>query len=266
MGWLRKLGKKIKKGVKKLFSSKIGSFIGSIALSMIMGPVISRAFNGIKGVFTGAAQKGTETLVQEGVQKVVEEGASKVVEEGVKDVATKGVIDNTVTGAMEKVVADNAMTNDLLLQAQEGLKGQATEAAKFTVSDIAVAKPSPLSKPTLGQEIGQNFADFRTGVKEFATDPFGKTKEYIGDEFIPDVARSVGQQYVMGALQEEPVDEGGYGVMPSVGSFEPAQSAYMAEVRTQMPNLPATNFQQLNQSLLYGTLSPQYLLGQAQYS
>lgn len=276
MGWLRKLGKKIKKGVKKLFSSKIGSFIGSIALSMIMGPVISRAFNGIKGVFTGAAQKGTETLVQEGVQKIaVEEGTkeavkTKVIEEGtkevVKDVASKGIIDNTVTGTMEKVIADNSLTNDLLLQAQEGLKGQATEAAKFTVSDIAVAKPSPLPKPTLGQEIGQNFADFGTGVKEFATDPFGKTKEYIGEDFIPDVISSAGKQYVMGALQEEPVDEGGYGVMPSVGSFEPAQSAYMAEVRTQMPNLQATNFQQLNQSLLYGTLSPQYLMGQAQYS
>lgn len=263
MGWLRKLGKKIKKGVKKLFSSKIGSFIGSIALSMIMGPVISRAFNGIKGVFTGAAQKGTETLVQEGVQKVVEEGASKVVEEGVKDVATKGVIDNTVTGVMEKVVADNAMTNDLLLQAQEGLKGQATEAAKFTVSDIAVAKPSPLPKPTLGQEIGQNFADFGTGVKEFATDPFGKTKEYIGKDFIPDVISSAGKQYVMGALQEEPVDEGGYGRVVSFDAFKPAQDAILRQVQSQIPNLQATNFEQLNQSLLYGTLSPQFLAAQA---
>ena len=267
MGFLRKIGRKIKKGVKKLFSSKIGAFIGSIALSMIMGPVISRAFNGIKGVFTGAAQKGTETLVEEGTKEAVK---TKVIEEGtkeaVKDVATKGIIDNTVTGTMEKVIADNSLTNDLLLQAQEGLKGQATEAAKFTVSDITVAKPSPLPKPTLGQEIGQKFADFGTGVKEFAADPLGKTKAYVGEDFIPDVTRSVGQQYVMGALQEEPVDEGGYGRMPSVGSFEPAQSAYMAEIRTQMPNLQATNFQQLNQSLLYGTLSPQYLMGQAQYS
>mgnify|MGYP003112583816 CR=1 FL=1 len=266
MGFLRKVGRKIKKGVKKLFSSKIGAFVGSIALSMIMGPVISRAFNGIKGVFTGAAQKGTETLVQEGVQKVVEEGASKVVEEGVKDVATKGVIDNTVTGVMEKTIQNDALTNDLLLQAQEGLKGQATEAAKFKVSDITVTKPSPLSKPTLGQEIGQKFTDFGTGVKEFAADPFGKTKEYVGDEFIPDVARSVGQQYVMGALQGEPEQPFYSRGVQDVGSFEPAQSAYMAEVQTQMPNLQATNFQQLNQSLLYGTLSPQYLMGQAQYS
>ena len=40
------------------------------------------------------------------------------------------------------------------------------------------------------------------------------------------------------------------------------QSSYMREVQTQVPNLQATNFQQLNQSLLYGTLSPQYLANQ----
>jgi hypothetical protein len=273
MGFLRKIGRKIKKGIKKLFSSKIGSFIGSIALSMIMGPVISRAFNGIKGVFTGAAQKGTETLVQEGVQKIaVEEGTkeavkTKVIEEGtkeaVKDVATKGIIDNTVTGTMEKVIADNSLTNDLLLQAQEGLKGQAAEAAKVTISDITIAKPSS----SLGQEIRQSFADFGTGVREFAGDPLGKTKEFVGgDQFIPDVAKSVGTSLALGAIQgepEQPFISGGVAPQPVM---EPAQNAYVQTVQSQIPNFPVTNFQQLNQSLLYGTLSPQYLMGQAQYS
>ena len=299
MGWLRKIGKKFKKSVKKLFSSKIGKFLGSIALSMIMGPVVSRAFNGIKGVFTGAAQKGAETIVQEGVQKIaVEEGAKKVVEEGAKQAikdTTVNVVSDTVTGTMEKLADTSDLFVDFGSKGSVALKGEATTAAlkekivstATTPSDLFVDFGSKGSlnlkgidstaalqekivstagKPKLGYQIKQNFADFGTGVKEFAADPFGKTKEYIGEDFVPDVARSVGQQYVMGALQEEPVDEGGYGRMPSVGSFEPAQSAYMAEVRTQMPNLQATNFQQLNQSLLYGTLSPQYLMGQAQYS
>ena len=274
MGFLRKVGRKIKKGVKKLFSSKIGAFIGSIALSMMMGPIISKAFNGIKGVFTGATQAGTQaatTAATTGTTAgagatATSEAVKSVAVEGAKDVATKGVIDSTVTGAMEKVVADNTLTNDLLLQAQEGLKGQATEAAKFTVSDITVAKPSPLPKPTLGQEIGQNFADFGTGVKEFASDPLGKTKSYLGEDFVPDAVQSIGKEYVMGALQGEPEQPFYSKGVQNVGSFEPAQSAYMAEVQTQMPNLQATNFQQLNQSLLYGTLSPQYLMGQAQYS
>ena len=274
MGFLRKVGRKIKKGVKKLFSSKIGAFLGSIALSMIMGPVISRAFNGIQSVFTGAAQKGAETVIQEGAKEVVKEGAKEVVKEGVKDVATKGVIDNTVTGAMEKVVADNTMTNEFLLQAQEGLKGSITEGMKAAkegsklIGDMSKEELARLASEdlTVGQNIRKGFREMGLGAREFASDPFGKTKEYVGDEFIPDVISSAGKQYVMGALQGEPEQPFYSKGVQQVGSMEGPQAAYMAEIQTQMPNLQATNFQQLNQSLLYGTLSPQYLMGQAQYS
>jgi len=268
MGFIRKVGRKIKKRMKKLFSSKIGSLIGSIALSMIMGPVISKAFNGIKGVFTGAAQKGTEAAIQEGTKELVKEGTKEVVKEGTKelvkqgteDVVKKGIVDNTVTGAMEKVVADNTLTNNFLLQTQEGLKGQVLEPSKFTVKDIVVSKPSPLPKPTLGQQLGNKVTDFGTGVKEFASDPFGKTKEYLGEEFIPDAVQSMAMSGIESALAPEyeaPFQSKG---VQQVGSD--IQSSYMREVQTQVPNLQATNFQQLNQSLLYGTLSPQYLANQ----
>jgi hypothetical protein len=252
MGFLRKVGRKIKKRVKKLFSSKLGSLIGSIGLSMIMGPVISKAFNGIKGVFTGAAQKGTEAAIQEGTKELVKQGT--------EDVVKKGIVDNTVTGAMEKVVADNTLTNNFLLQTQEGLKGQVLEPSKFTVKDIVVSKPSPLPKPTLGQQLGNKVTDFGTGVKEFASDPFGKTKEYLGEEFIPDAVQSMAMSGIESALAPEyeaPFQSKG---VQQVGSD--IQSSYMREVQTQVPNLQATNFQQLNQSLLYGTLSPQYLANQ----
>jgi len=260
MGFLRKVGRKIKKRVKKLFSSKLGSLIGSIGLSMIMGPVISRAFNGIKGVFTGAAQKGTEAAIQEGTKELVKEGTKELVKQGTEDVVKKGIVDNTVTGAMEKVVADSTLTNDFLLQTQEGLKGQVLEPSKFTVKDITVSKPSPLPKPTLGQQLGNKVTDFGTGVKEFASDPFGKTKEYLGEEFIPDAVQSMAMSGIESALAPEyeaPFQSKG---VQQVGSN--IQTSYMREVQTQVPNLQATNFQQLNQSLLYGTLSPQYLVNQ----
>ena len=177
MGWLRKIGRKAKKGIKKLFSSKIGAFVGSIALSMIMGPVISKAFNGIKGVFTGAAQKGTETLVQEGVQKVVEEKAA--------DVATKGIVDNTVGGVMEKVVADNALSNDLLLQAQEGLKGNLQESLKSSVTTtMDIAKDGSKLLKDLSTEEGYNAAK-RCGlsiisqIKKACGDDLSKIKSCI---------------------------------------------------------------------------------------
>ena len=283
MGFLRKVGRKIKKGVKKLFSSKIGAFLGSIALSMIMGPVISRAFNGIKGVFTGAAQAGTQAATTAagttagtaagtaaGTTAGTAAGTTAGTAAGTTAGTTAGtaattgsvnIVSDTVTGSLEKLVDTSDLFVDFGSKGSVGLKGEATTAAlkEKIVSSAATG-------PTVGQQIKQNFVNLGTGVKEFAADPFGKTKEYVGDEFIPDVARSVGQQYVMGALQGEPEQPFYSRGVQDVGSFEPAQSAYMAEVQTQMPNLQATNFQQLNQSLLYGTLSPQYLMGQAQYS
>ncbi len=352
MGWLRKVGRKIKKGVKKLFSSKIGAFIGSIALSMIMGPVISRAFNGIKGVFTGtgatagqavstaqvgvtsaeagvaaaeAAKQATVSLATDAGAKLttdqilagetLQSVASKEVagkaltKEGIKtaftsstaasrramqsaiqagnpvdftNVLTQGTasgtiplnISDSVTGSLnninnyietgdmftEKVTGIEAFTKDAAANVNlTSAKKQLTEAQ----ATLKTAETTPLfGDKKLGADIKENF----TGVKEFAKDPFGKTKEYVGEEFIPDVISSAGKQYVMGALQGEPEQPFYSKGVQDVGSFEPAQASYMAEVQTQMPNLQTTNFQQLNQSLLYGTLSPQFLIGQAQYS
>jgi hypothetical protein len=248
MGFLRKIGRKIKKGVKKLFSSKIGAFIGSIGLSMIMGPVISRAFNGIKGVFTGAAQTGTQA-------------ATTAAGTTAGTAGSVNVVSNTATGAMEQLANTSDLFVDFGSKGSVGLKGEATTAAlkEKIVSTAATG-------PTVGQQIRQNFVNLGTGVKEFTADPFGKTKEYIGDEFIPDVAKSVGTSLALGAIQgepEQPFISGGVAPQPAM---EVAQNAYMATVQNQIPNLPVTNFQQLNQSLLYGTLSPQYLMGQAQYS
>ena len=58
MGFLRKLGRKLKKGVKKLFSTKLGALVGSIAIGMILGPVIGNAWKGIKGAL-GVGQGAT---------------------------------------------------------------------------------------------------------------------------------------------------------------------------------------------------------------
>ena len=277
MGFLRKVGRKIKKGVKKLFSSKIGAFIGSIALSMIMGPVISRAFNGIKGVFTGAAQAGTQaattaagtTAGTTASTTAASEAVKSVTVEGAKDVATKGVIDNTVTGAMEKVVADNTLANDLLLQAQEGLKGSVAEGMKVAkegsklIGDMGKEELANLASQdlTVGQNIRKGIREVGLGAREFISDPLGKTKDYVGEEFIPDVVQTVGMEYVKGALSPEEEIGFGKGRIPDIGSFEPS---YMREIQTQMPTSTVSNMNQINQGLFYGTLSPQYLVQQAQ--
>tara|TARA_R100001460_G_scaffold31501_1_gene62026 strand:- start:6739 stop:7746 length:1008 start_codon:yes stop_codon:yes gene_type:complete len=90
---------------------------------------------------------------------------------------------------------------------------------------------------------------------------------FTGEDFLPDVTKgvvgSVASQMIMGEGEEQFAR----GNIPmGQPQMEAAQGAYVAEVQNQIPNIPATNFQQMNQSLFYGTLSPQYLMGQAQYT
>ena len=243
MGWLRKIGKKIKKGVKKLFGGKFGKILGGIGLAMMFFGGANALFGQQKwfqGLKTNLNKmnpfaKGDVTSAVENVTKTLDTTGTTTIGTG----GTETLKSEALAGAAESAKAGI----DLAKQAQ-------TKA----YSPEFLTETSFADLDTIGQKIK------KVGVE---------TKEFLLPEdstFVGDVTRSVGTSLALGALQEEPVDEGGYGVMPSVGSFEPAQSAYMAEVRTQMPNLQATNFQQLNQSLLYGTLSPQYLMGQAQYS
>jgi len=221
MGFLRKVGRKLKKGVKKLFSSSLGSIVGGIALSMMFGPMVER-------VFQGGATAVPGKVGEEVGKKVAEEAGKKAVEEGAKQVATEAakseIVDSTVTGAIEKNFAQQ-----------------------------------------LGANLKEGAMDIGKGIKEFAVDPIGKTGEYISGDFIPDVAQgvlgSVATQAIIGD-PEEPFISGG--IMPQPAQ-EQAQNAYVQAVQAQVPSMQGMNFQQMNQSLLYGTLSPQYLMSQQQY-
>lgn len=231
MGFLRKVGRKIKKGVKKLFSSSLGSIVGGIALSMMFGPMVQRIFQGGAAAVPG---------------KVGEEVGKKVVEKGV-----------------EKKVAEEAGKKIV----EKGAEQLATEAAKneFAASTVTEAVEKNFAQQ-LGTNLKKGAMDIGKGIKEFAVDPIGKTGEYIGGgDFIPDVAQgvlgSVATQAIMGD-PEEPFRGGD--IMPQPAQ-EQAQNAYVQAVQSQVPSMQGMNFQQMNQSLLYGTLSPQYLMSQQQY-
>ena len=226
MGFLRKKARQFKKGIKKLFSSSLGRIVGSVALSMMFGPVVDRIFQGGATAVPGkVAEEAGKKVVEEGAKKVAEEGAKKVVEEGAKNVATDAIASDTVTGAVEK----NFMQK-------------------------------------LGTNLKEGAIDIGTGIKNFAVDPIGKTGEYLGGgNFIPDVAQgvlgSVATSAIIGDPEEQFVSRG---IMPQPVQ-EQAQNAYVQAVQAQVPSMQGMNFQQMNQSLLYGTLSPQYLMSQQQY-
>ena len=226
MGFLRKKARQLKKGIKTLFSSSLGRIVGSIALSMMFGPVVDRIFQGGASAASGkVAEEAGKKVVEESAKKAVEEGAKKVVEEGAKEVVTEAVVSDSVTGAVEK---------NFIQQ--------------------------------LGTNLKEGAIDIGTGIRDFAVDPIGKTGEYLGGgNFIPDVAKgvvgSVATSAIIGDPEEQFVSRG---IMPQPAQ-EQAQNAYVQAVQAQVPSMQGMNFQQMNQSLLYGTLSPQYLMSQQQY-
>jgi hypothetical protein len=244
MGFLRKVGKKIKKGIKKLFSSKLGSIVGMIGLYYAMGAV-------------GKAFLQSPTAPPVGAEGVVETAGKKALE----DVAGKEV----VKGAASNVELANNTVNAIDKAAQAGNLNTATT----SITDAVSKTNMEIFKEGLGK-IGQGIKDLPSKTGEFLADlptkiaeAPGKAYEYVtGSEFLPDVAQGAATSFVTSEIMgepEEPFISGG--VMPQP-TMEAAQGAYISEVSNQLPQFQGTNFQQLNQSLFYGTLSPQYLMSQ----
>ena len=118
MGFLRKVGRKIKKGVKKLFSSKIGGFLGSMALSMILGPVIGRAFNGIKGAVMGTGATATQAATTAATQTTAAAAQTAAAEAGKKALVEKG-LDQAISKSLlaesgKKLTTDQILAGETL--------------------------------------------------------------------------------------------------------------------------------------------------------
>ncbi len=234
MGFLRKVGRKIKKGAKKLFSSAFGSIIGSMAINF-MFPGIGNAFNsmfeGAKGALGFGAKEGTKKIVEQGTEKIVEEGTKKIVEQGAK-----------------KAVGD------------AGIKGIKVSDALSSLNANDVVSTASTSGVTLTDTIKKNFIDKPIqGIKDFISSPIKTTKEFVGEEFIPDVAQSVTTSALLGSFEEDYVDEGGYGRVASQLPNTPSQEQVLSTVNSQVPQLNIKNFDQMSKSLYYGVLSPQWL-------
>ena len=226
MGFLRKIGRKIKKRVKKLFSTKFGALIGGIGLSLILGPAISQAFNGIKGFFT--------------------QGATGATTAGATNVA---VVDSTVSGAVEKLVN----TPDLVVDSSN---------VDLIPVDNVVDTPIKYNYDKKGKLIGSEFGE--VGKDAFVSSKGNILSSLKESEFIPNVAEGLTTSLAISAVQGEPEEPFISGGVASQPLTEPTQNAYLAEVGNQIPDYQGVNFQDLSNSMLFGTLSPQFLIGQAQ--
>ena len=243
MGFLRKVGRKIKKGAKKLFSSAIGSIIGSMAINFMfpgIGTAFNNMFEGAKGALGFGAKEGVKEVAKEGVKEVAKEGAKEVVKEGAKEGA-KEVVKEAGKEAVKEVGIQGLKISDAL-----------------NANDIV--STASTSGATLTETIKKNFIDKPIqGVQDFVSSPIKTTREFVGENFIPDVAQSVTTSALLGAFQEDYVDEGGYGRVASQLPNTPSQEQVLSTVNSQVPQLNIKNFDQMSKSLYYGVLSPQWL-------
>ena len=228
MGFLRKVGRKIKKGVKKLFSSPFGSILGSMAINF-MFPGIGQAFNNVFKGATKALGFGTKEAVKKGTEEVLKKGTEEVIKKGTEEVLVQGI---KISDA-KKITDANALTSQAVT-----------------------------SGTTISETLKKNFVDkpIQFG-KDFIDAPFKTTKEFISPdgEFIGDVAQSVTTSALLGSFQEDYVDEGGYGRVASQLPNTPSQEQVLSTVNSQVPQLNIKNFDQMSKSLYYGVLSPQWL-------
>jgi|DEB0MinimDraft_6_1074348.scaffolds.fasta_scaffold15041_2 hypothetical protein len=227
MGFLRKVGRKIKKGVKKLFSSPLGGILGSMAINF-MFPGIGQTFNNLFEGAKGALGFGTKEVAKEAGKEVLKE----VGKEAVKEVGKEAV-------------------------KEVGKEAVAKEITANVITDTATT-----SGATLTETLKKNFIDkpIQAG-KDFINAPIQTTKELISPdgEFVGDVAQSLTTSALLGSFQGEP-DEPFYskGVSQQLSSV-PSQEQVLSTVNSQVPQLNIKSFDEMSKSLYYGVLSPQWL-------
>ena len=255
MGFLRKIGRKVKKGVKKLFSTKLGRIAGSIGLYLVMGAAAKSLSGWAQSTFGQAAaqtgtQAATEAAVQAGTDVVSRDIAGKVM-----NASTNSEAANITFNQIDNLVKEGS--SDLIM------KNNVTDA----VSDISKQILDPISTKDLlgtGKQETRIFSDLTFGekMKQVGADTVQFAKETFIPEDTGDFISTAARSALEYSLQEEPEEPFAYrGVAPRPQT-QMAQSAYIADVGQQYMAANNTtrlpDFNQIMQQNMYGTGTSQY--------
>ena len=290
MGYLRKVGRKVKKKLNKVFGKKLGNIIGMVGLYFAMH-YAAKGLNGLFGPKTPTTPPTTEageiakqtpdTLKMTGdkIEAAANtKDASKLAFDGIEKASADGTLNTattTITDSVEQV-SDLFTDGDIFKSSADQMlvpiEGQTIQQA--------ITDPTKFAEPgTLGARFAEGVKNLGEGIKsipsktgEFIADlpqniveAPGKAFDYVtGDNFLPDVGKGAATSYLTAEILGEPEEQFSSAGVAGQPTMEAAQGAYLAEVKNQIPNLPAQNFQDLSRTLFYGTLSPQFLIGQQQ--
>jgi hypothetical protein len=245
MGKLRKIGRKIKRQVKKLFSSKIGRFLGTIALMYLVPMAANKLFTGFGNLFQGKTWAGAARAGQT-----------------VSTVSTAG---STVGAGAGGTVSTAGST----VGAGAGSTGISAGGL-----DIQLVGSKDLLRPDISSVLGDVAADenFSTKVANFMTDLPSKIKEapgkafdYVtGPEFVPELAEGVLTTTATSALMGQP-EEPFYskGIQPYMGEAlsTAAKENYIADISSSFRNLTGqtpTSIGQVKNAGFYGPNDPNF--------
>jgi len=201
MGKLRKIGRKIKKGVKKLFSSDIGRVVGMIGMFMAM----SWAGKAMKGFFKGAETAATEVaaaategaaVATEGAAASTSAGAEAVTSEAISattgggsgtimteantavnqinsasvnpSIDASATIDNTVTGSLEKSVDAGVFEQPTAEVNQNLVDIESTNFLSETKGNVMDVQTGTITRPEVGTIDTSAATDLMTAKPEIA--------------------------------------------------------------------------------------------------
>lgn len=184
MGFLRKVGRKIKKGVGKLFSTKLGSIVGMVGLYFVMGAAAKALTGWASSIFGGAGAAGGSTAAAAELTTTVGAEAGAIFEGKVAAdaaaaagvTADKAIVATvSSTGATVESLMANAATNsekaNLFIGAQESsvisgaspaISNTLTEAVGTAATDTTLLSQTTTEvTKNLAQPIDFTDADFR---------------------------------------------------------------------------------------------------------
>lgn len=285
MGFLRKIGRKVKKGVKKLFSTKLGSIVGSIGLYLVMGAAAKSLSGWAQSTFgQAAAQTGTQAVTDTAVQAGTE---------AVTDVATKETLQKAATGLQETITSSkdflnnfgkaktnsdkmNMTFNAIETKVKEGttdliIKPNLTDASSDVVNQLLQPDTKTLletgretyeaSRPLTDRPFSE--LDFGQKIQKVGVETRDYFAKRLPEDYIEDTTASLATGAIVSALSPEPEEPFAYrGVAPRPQT-QMAQSAYIADVGQQYMAANNTtrlpDFNQIMQQNMYGTGTSQYL-------
>ena len=273
MGFLRKVGRKVKKGVKKLFSTKLGRIVGSIGLYMIMGAAAKSLSGWAQSTFGQAAsQAGTEAAVQAGTEAVTNETLQQAATGLQETIASSKDLLNNIGNAKNNSEATNMFINAVETKTKEGtsnliVDNTVTGSIEKVNNEIFLegAKESAKASKTVGDAlVADSPKNFLESSQRFVKNTFEDIKNFeLPEDYIEDTTASLATGAIVSALSpepEEPFISAGVAPRPQTTA---AQGAYMQEIAPQFMAANNTtrlpNFNQLMQQNMYGTGTPQAL-------